>query len=228
MVLCSISSCTYILLPEKYSLFITVPHLVPAGAGRVRGLFRLFDLNPGVPKERLNHGSRFFHFRKVLRHAFALVWQIIRHCFTGIFQTSDESPAAIRQLAVFIQLKAITLTPEIGVILSNLAPKQILGFFRRAPVIFSPPNSFSTSSLETYTQPTCPLSQGSWKLSVCMARPLWSRRYRGITTYFQRSPGAWHHPRHGGRGGRQSFPAPDHIYHALIAFRAALIVANGV
>ena len=36
------------------------------------------------------------------RHAFALVWQIILHCFTGIFQTSDESPAAIRQLAVFI------------------------------------------------------------------------------------------------------------------------------
>ena len=28
------------------------------------------------------------------------------------------------------------------------------------------------------------------------------KKYEGI---FQRSPGAWHHPRHGGRGGRQSF-----------------------
>ena len=42
------------------------------------------------------------------------------------------------------------------------------------------------------------------------------------------------HPEHGiihgtGVGVVAShFPAPDHIYHALIAFRAALIVANGV
>ena len=55
--------------------------------------------------------------------------KICSHILTGILQAAHESPAAIRQLAVFVKLKAVALAPQVGIISGHFAAHQVLRLF---------------------------------------------------------------------------------------------------
>ena len=98
-----------------------------------KGFYRLVHLDLCVFQKRLDDGRRLVMFLQVIYHILTAVREVIRHCFAGILQAPDKTPAAIRQLAVFVKLKAVTFAPEVGVINGHLAFHQILRFFSDSP-----------------------------------------------------------------------------------------------